>query len=158
MDVNRVSEMETILNDCSAAADRLEAGIEGMEQIGERMKKLFSYYGSEDWYGSPYIKTPGTGGKAIWLFRPSRGLLSQRRRDAKHLKQLFLVGVRPGKDELVNLFCDSTSRLQRLLTYLRSILISPARDGRRRISACSSSPPSCCARECRGSREGARGI
>ncbi len=48
MDVNRVTEMEGILNDCTAAADRMEAGIEGMEQIGERMKKLFSYYGSED--------------------------------------------------------------------------------------------------------------
>lgn len=50
MDVNRVTEMEGILNDCSAAADRLASGIEGVEQIGERMKKLFSYYGSEDWY------------------------------------------------------------------------------------------------------------
>ena len=50
MDLQRIREMEEILNECEAATAELETQLDRMEQLKEPMTRLFSYYGSEAWY------------------------------------------------------------------------------------------------------------
>ena len=50
MDLERISEMEGYLRDCSAATAELEAQLERMDALREPMTRLFAYYGSGDWY------------------------------------------------------------------------------------------------------------
>ena len=50
MDLQRIGEMESILNDCTAATADLEKQLDRMEKLKEPMTRLFSYYGSEAWY------------------------------------------------------------------------------------------------------------
>ena len=50
MDLQRIGEMESILNECTAATEGLEGQLDWMEQLKEPMTRLFSYYGSEAWY------------------------------------------------------------------------------------------------------------
>ena len=47
--IHRVAEMETYLNECSAATKDLEAALDRMDALKERMTALFQYYGSEEW-------------------------------------------------------------------------------------------------------------
>ena len=50
MDLQRIGEMEKALNECTAAISALEIQLDRMEQLKEPMTRLFSYYGSEQWY------------------------------------------------------------------------------------------------------------
>ena len=50
MDTERITEMETILNECTEAVLALDAQLDRMEALRERMIRLFAYYGSEAWY------------------------------------------------------------------------------------------------------------
>ena len=50
MDVERIREMESILNECTAAAADLSAQLDRMEGLKDPMTRLFDYYGSEGWY------------------------------------------------------------------------------------------------------------
>ena len=50
MNVERITEMEGYLNDCTAATAELTEKLSRMEELREPMIKLFSYYGSEAWY------------------------------------------------------------------------------------------------------------
>ena len=48
--IDRIKEMEGILNDCRQITDDLSEKITEMEELREPMIKLFQYYGSEDWF------------------------------------------------------------------------------------------------------------
>ena len=50
MNVERITEMEGYLNDCTKAASELKSQLSRMEELRQPMIKLFSYYGSADWY------------------------------------------------------------------------------------------------------------
>ena len=50
MDVQRISEMEEYLNECTEATAGLCAQLDRMEQLKDPMTRLFAYYGSEAWY------------------------------------------------------------------------------------------------------------
>lgn len=50
MDIERIRQMESCLNDVSAANEDLKVQLDRMEAMKEKMTALFSYYGSEAWY------------------------------------------------------------------------------------------------------------
>ena len=50
MDLQRIGEMEKILNDCTAATASLETQLDRMKQLKDPMTRLFAYYGSEQWH------------------------------------------------------------------------------------------------------------
>ena len=50
MDVQRITEMEGFLNECTEATAALCTQLERMEACKEQMTRLFAYYGSEDWF------------------------------------------------------------------------------------------------------------
>ena len=50
MDLQRISEMEGYLNECTAATADLTEQLDRMEALKDHMTSLFGYYGSEDWY------------------------------------------------------------------------------------------------------------
>ena len=50
MDMTRIREMESYLNECSDATNDLVAELDRMEALGDHMTRLFEYYGSEEWY------------------------------------------------------------------------------------------------------------
>ena len=49
-DIRRIQEMETRLDECRTAVDELKVLLDRMEALREPMIRLFTYYGSEDWY------------------------------------------------------------------------------------------------------------
>ncbi len=49
-DLDRISEMESILNECTAATAALQAELGRMEALRDDMIRLFKYYGSENWF------------------------------------------------------------------------------------------------------------
>ena len=50
MNLQYIAEMEKILNECKAATSALDAQLDRMEKLKDPMTRLFSYYGSEEWY------------------------------------------------------------------------------------------------------------
>ncbi|MBQ7455205.1 MAG: DUF4298 domain-containing protein [Clostridia bacterium] len=50
MDLQRIAELESCLNECAAAISGMEQELDRMEALREKMIRLFSYYGSEEWY------------------------------------------------------------------------------------------------------------
>ena len=50
MKTDRIIEMEGCLNACVSATEDLDAQLDRMDALKERMTKLFAYYGSEAWY------------------------------------------------------------------------------------------------------------
>lgn len=50
MDVERVSGMETYLDECTSAVGDLSKQLDRIDALREEMGELFHYYGSEDWY------------------------------------------------------------------------------------------------------------
>ena len=50
MDIDRISEMESCLKECTEATAGLCGQLDRMEECAEQMTRLFSYYGSEAWY------------------------------------------------------------------------------------------------------------
>ena len=47
---DRINEMESILDECVEAVEELQASLEYIERLQEKMGKLFEYYGSKEWY------------------------------------------------------------------------------------------------------------
>ena len=52
MDIDRISEMESCLKECTEATAGLCGQLDRMEECAEQMTRLFSYYGSEAWWGA----------------------------------------------------------------------------------------------------------
>ncbi len=50
MDIERITEMEGYLNECTEAISALEAQLDRMEEVREHMIRLFDYYGSDAWF------------------------------------------------------------------------------------------------------------
>ena len=50
MDINRITEMEGYLNECAETTQNLTLQLHKMEDIRDKMIKLFEYCGSEAWY------------------------------------------------------------------------------------------------------------
>ena len=50
MNIERIEEMEKNLDECNEAVRDMQAQVERMREIRERMTALFRYYGSEAWY------------------------------------------------------------------------------------------------------------
>ncbi len=50
MKPDRITEMESCLNECAAATADLTAQLERMDALRDKMIRLFSYYSSESWY------------------------------------------------------------------------------------------------------------
>lgn len=50
MNIDRITEMEACLHDCTEATAALTAQLDRMEALRGPMTRLFSYYGSEAWY------------------------------------------------------------------------------------------------------------
>ena len=50
MDIQRISKMEAILDETNAAIKDLNAQLQRMEDMRERMLALFDYYGEDAWY------------------------------------------------------------------------------------------------------------
>ena len=49
-DLKRIAEMEGHLDACNAAAEELRKGLDGLDEVRDRMSRLFGYYGSPEWY------------------------------------------------------------------------------------------------------------
>ena len=58
MNLQRITEMERILNECISATAELDAQLERMERLKEPMTRLFGYYGSEAWYEDREAEVP----------------------------------------------------------------------------------------------------
>ena len=58
MDIERIKEMEEYLNECMKATADLSAQLDRTDGLREQMIKLFSYYGSEEWYEDCNGKLP----------------------------------------------------------------------------------------------------
>ncbi len=50
MDIKRIKEMESRLDECTAATADLDAQLGRMEALRDDMISLFDYYGSSEWY------------------------------------------------------------------------------------------------------------
>ena len=50
MNIQRITEMEEYLNECTAATEDLTRQLDRMEELRDHMISLFSYYGSDAWY------------------------------------------------------------------------------------------------------------
>ena len=50
MDIQRITEMEGYLRECTAATAELTEQLDRMEALKTPMTALFAYYGSKDWY------------------------------------------------------------------------------------------------------------
>ena len=47
--IERIRQMEQMLDQAAAAASQLEAALDQFEQTQEAVRQLSAYYGSEDW-------------------------------------------------------------------------------------------------------------
>ena len=50
MNSDRIKQMDTCLNEITQATESLQEQAERVKLCREQAKKLYSYYGSEDWY------------------------------------------------------------------------------------------------------------
>lgn len=49
-DINRIEEMERILDECNEATAELARSLRRMDNLRDPMIRLFQYYGSLEWY------------------------------------------------------------------------------------------------------------
>lgn len=49
-DINRIEEMERILDECNEATAELAGSLRRMDSLRDPMMRLFQYYGSPEWY------------------------------------------------------------------------------------------------------------
>ena len=49
-DLKRINEMEDCLNECGEAVRSLRERLDGLNALSEKAVKLYTYYGSGDWY------------------------------------------------------------------------------------------------------------
>ena len=59
MNKQRVTDMETVLNDTTAVTAALHEQLDRMDELKDGMTKLFAYYGSKDWYDDREGDTAG---------------------------------------------------------------------------------------------------
>ena len=59
MNKKRITEMENALNACTAATVSLHEQLDRMEELKDGMTRLFSYYGSKQWYDDREGDTTG---------------------------------------------------------------------------------------------------
>ena len=57
--LQRITEMEGYLNECTSATAALSAQLDRMDALREPMIRLFAYYGSEAWYEDRESDLPG---------------------------------------------------------------------------------------------------
>ena len=57
-DITRIQEMESYLDECSAAVSSLQAQIDRLNALRDKAIRLFSYYGSEAWYADRESELP----------------------------------------------------------------------------------------------------
>ncbi len=57
-DLNRIAEMEALLDECGAANADLAAQLAKTDALRDKMIRLFSYYGSEEWYADREAELP----------------------------------------------------------------------------------------------------
>ena len=56
--LQRISKMESYLNECTEATSNLADQLDRMEDIRDHMTELFSYYGSDEWYEDCELELP----------------------------------------------------------------------------------------------------
>ena len=56
--LERINEMEKILDDCTEALEVLHGALERMENLQDDMGQLFAYYGSELWFDDRELELP----------------------------------------------------------------------------------------------------
>ena len=54
----RIETMEAALDDCRRATAALNAQLDGMDALKDRMTALFRYYGSAEWYADREAPVP----------------------------------------------------------------------------------------------------
>ena len=56
--IERISEMETIMEECGDAIASLSAQLNRMDALRDKMIRLFKYYGSKEWYEDRDLTLP----------------------------------------------------------------------------------------------------
>ena len=56
--LERINNMESILDEAGEALRELEAALDRMEGVADRMGELFEYYGSAEWYEDRELELP----------------------------------------------------------------------------------------------------
>lgn len=56
--IERIEEMERILNECNEATSTLAERLGRMDELREPMMRLFQYYGSQQWYDDREAQLP----------------------------------------------------------------------------------------------------
>ena len=56
--IERINEMEAILDECRMALNNMEKSLDGLDDVKEKMGKLFAYYGSAEWYEDRDMELP----------------------------------------------------------------------------------------------------
>ena len=56
--IKRINEMEALLDECRAGLEELDSSLDHMEDLKEKMERLFAYYGSEEWYEDREMELP----------------------------------------------------------------------------------------------------
>ena len=57
-DIRRINEMEAILDECRMALNDLEQSLDSLDEVKEKMGRLFAYYGSAEWYEDRELELP----------------------------------------------------------------------------------------------------
>ncbi len=57
-DIERISEMEDILDRSKAALENLHEALDAVEELQDDMGQLFAYYGSEVWFEDRELELP----------------------------------------------------------------------------------------------------
>ena len=65
MDIQRITQMEGYLKECTAATAELTAQLDRMEALKEPMTALFAYYGSEAWFDDREGELPEDVGAGV---------------------------------------------------------------------------------------------
>ena len=58
MNLARIKEMESYLNECTAATKELAEQLDRTDALREHMIRLFDYYGSSEWYEDREAEAP----------------------------------------------------------------------------------------------------
>ena len=57
-DLNRIAEMEALLDECGKANAELSAQLAKTDALRDKTIRLFSYYGSPEWYADREAELP----------------------------------------------------------------------------------------------------
>ena len=56
--IKRITEMEIALDECREVLDDMESALDRLEAVREKMRELFAYYGSEEWFEDRELELP----------------------------------------------------------------------------------------------------